>query len=127
MLEKLGGRKAIFAIVGIVVGAITVALNGDVPANYLNLLQFIIGAFIGGNVLSKAALAVTVAKASKADAPPAAPAAVSLSTESTEAIEEARAHAAAANAKVDEIGRAVQTSNKALEYIINYINAANKK
>lgn len=56
--EKVGGRKLIATVLVLAAGGVLVATNGDVPDNYLVLLQTALGAFVGGNAVSKIVAAV---------------------------------------------------------------------
>jgi hypothetical protein len=57
MLDTLG-RKVIAALVVIAVAMGCVALKGDVPTNFLDLLKVVFGAFIIGNGVEHVAAAV---------------------------------------------------------------------
>ncbi len=50
LIDKLGGRKVVATVLALAAGGIAVAFKGDVPANYLALLQTALGAFVGGNI-----------------------------------------------------------------------------
>ena len=55
MFEKLGGRKFLATSLTVVAGMVVMFIKGDIPPNFLNLLEVAIGAFVGGNVLSNVA------------------------------------------------------------------------
>ncbi len=48
-MNKFGGRKVVVTVICLIVGGILALIKGDVPTNYLVLLQTIISAFILGN------------------------------------------------------------------------------
>lgn len=50
MLDKIGGRKTIVAVIVFITGLIVTHLKGDVPPNLLQLLSIVFGAFVVGNV-----------------------------------------------------------------------------
>lgn len=58
MLEKLGGRKAAISLVTVLICVGVVAIKGDVPAGLSDMLKFILGSFIVGNVGADAVAAV---------------------------------------------------------------------
>lgn len=53
LISKLGGRKLVVTTASVAVGALIVYLKGDVPPNFLTLLEVAIGAFVGGNVANQ--------------------------------------------------------------------------
>jgi hypothetical protein len=69
MIDKLGGRKAFFSLVAIIVGVAIAFIKGDLPPNLLNLLQFVLGAFVTGNLVAGATDAVTAVQSAKAENP----------------------------------------------------------
>ncbi len=53
MFEKLGGRK-LFVALAVGGAGMTVAYNkGDIPVNLLQLLEVIMGAFMGSNIMAQ--------------------------------------------------------------------------
>jgi hypothetical protein len=48
-MNKFGGRKVVVTVICLIVGGALVLIKGDVPNNYLVLLQTILSAFILGN------------------------------------------------------------------------------
>lgn len=52
MISALGGRKVVVAIVVTLIGVGAVFLKGDVPPNFLSLLQTVFGAFVAGNMFA---------------------------------------------------------------------------
>ena len=74
MFERFGGRKMFVATVTVAVCIVTVIIKGDVPQGFKEILEYILGVFIGGNVLSDAASAfANKAPAAQPAAPPAVP------------------------------------------------------
>lgn len=65
MFEKFGGRKMFVATVTVAVCIVTVIIKGDVPPGFKDILEYILGVFIGGNVLSDAASAFANKNASQ--------------------------------------------------------------
>jgi hypothetical protein len=53
LIKNLGGRKLIITTASVMLGAVLVYLKGDIPPNFLTLLQVAIGAFVGGNVANQ--------------------------------------------------------------------------
>lgn len=68
-MEKFGGRKLAVSLLVLVVGLAISLYKGDIPPNLLNLLEMVIGAFVGGNVLAKA-LGVAVQRKTEPLPPP---------------------------------------------------------
>lgn len=114
LIDKLGGRKMLATTLALAAGGITVAAIGDVPANYLALLQTALGAFVGGNIAEHWSKNLKAAKAE--DTP---------IIFSTQAVQE---QVATVEAKVDTqtellmaVGQSVQAVNEILA------NARSKK
>lgn len=57
MLSKIGGRKLAISALVLVVCLGMVAIKGDVPPGMADMLKYILGVFIGGNVLADVASA----------------------------------------------------------------------
>ncbi len=72
MINSIGGRKAAISFATVIICVAVVALKGDVPAGLGDMLKFILGSFILGNVGAD----VVAVAASKASATP--PAVVEL-------------------------------------------------
>ena len=53
MINLLGGRKAAALLIMALLGIGTVVWKGDVPANFLSLMEFLFAAYVAGNVGSK--------------------------------------------------------------------------
>lgn len=49
-INKIGGRKMLAVGLALLAGGAAVYFRGDVPVNFLALLQTILGAFVGGNI-----------------------------------------------------------------------------
>ena len=64
IVSKLGGRKIFATILVLVTGTAAVFLRGDIPANFLALLQTVLGAFVGGNIAEHWAKNLSAAKSS---------------------------------------------------------------
>jgi hypothetical protein len=58
MLELIGGRKVLVSFVVLVVGVGVTAFKGDLPPNFLLLLQVVVGAYVAGNSINAVAGAV---------------------------------------------------------------------
>ena len=58
MIDNIGGRKILAAIVVMALAVGAVLLKGDVPPNFLQLLQVVFGAFVLGNGIEHVAGAV---------------------------------------------------------------------
>lgn len=52
MLEQIGGRKLAISIVALLISVGAVIVKGDVPPGLSSMLQFLVGAFIAGNVIT---------------------------------------------------------------------------
>lgn len=81
MLESIGGRKMAISAVTVLICCVTVFIKGDVPAGLADMLKFILGSFIVGNVGADVVAAVTAKKAeasSEEPAPVAAPLAAAI-------------------------------------------------
>lgn len=63
MIDQMGGRKLAALVVMMLMGVGAVILKGDVPVNFLSLLEWVFGGFIIGNGIEHAAGAVGAAKA----------------------------------------------------------------
>jgi hypothetical protein len=61
MIEQIGGRKMVAVLVCVVIGVAAVFIKGDVPANFLSLVEFLFGAFVVGNGVEHAAGAYSAA------------------------------------------------------------------
>jgi MFS-type transporter involved in bile tolerance (Atg22 family) len=53
MIEQLGGRKFIFAVLAAVLVFALVILKVVTPEDFLNLLKFLLATYTAGNVVSK--------------------------------------------------------------------------
>lgn len=75
MFEKLGGRKLVASILTVLIGLGAVAIKGDVPVNFLDLLIAVLITFVGGNGVEHIALAYKARHGAVVpSAPPAEPA-----------------------------------------------------
>lgn len=50
MVERIGGRKVLVAIITITLALGIVLVHGDLPDNFTNLLEVVFGAFVTGNM-----------------------------------------------------------------------------
>lgn len=48
-IKALGGRKSFVALLALIAGGVTVGFKGDIPINFLTLLQSLVGAYVAGN------------------------------------------------------------------------------
>lgn len=55
VIDQLGGRKAFALLIMSLLGVGAVVWKGDVPSNFMSLMEFIFGAFIAGNAVEHAA------------------------------------------------------------------------
>ena len=62
MIDQMGGRKIAALIVMMLLGVGAVVLKGDVPVNFLSLMEWVFGGFIIGNGIEHAAGAVSGAR-----------------------------------------------------------------
>lgn len=104
MLDAMGGRKVVVALIIFITGMIVTAIKGDVPANLLQLLSIIYGSLVVGNIGEYAFGAFS----SKAAAP--APGAVTK--------EELQAHMEEMRALISKQSEATATVQQALSMII---------
>ena len=58
MFEKIGGRKVAISLVTVAICVGVVVIKGDVPGGLGDMLKFILGSFIVGNVGADAVAAV---------------------------------------------------------------------
>jgi hypothetical protein len=58
MIDSIGGRKVLAAAIVMALAVGAVLLKGDVPPNFLQLLQVVFGAFVLGNGIEHVAGAV---------------------------------------------------------------------
>lgn len=59
MIDQIGGRKLAALILMVLIGVGTTLWKGDVPANFLTLMEFAFGAFVAGNAVEHGANAYT--------------------------------------------------------------------
>jgi hypothetical protein len=69
LIDSIGGRKVLAVIIMLVLGVGAVLLKDDVPPNFLNLLQFLFGAFVVGNAVEHASNASIEKAAAKGGGP----------------------------------------------------------
>lgn len=106
MFEKFGGRKMFVATVTVAVCIVTVIIKGDVPQGFKEILEYILGVFIGGNVLSDAASAF----ANKTAAAP---------QEVPQEVSQAAAPAAPAADSLAAVQAALDVQSSALSHLVN--------
>ncbi len=111
--ETKGSRKIIITFVTMAAGIGAVALKGDVPTNFLTLLQTLAGAFVVGNGVEHAA------RAMKKDASAGAPLVVDVPGVGT-ALGQLEDQAST----LEAISNGVQTSNQALAFLVEYVKRA---
>jgi len=66
MIQHVGGRKFLAALVMLMVAGGLVALKGDIPPNAMTFLEFVFGALITGNVATKISNAVAASRSAPA-------------------------------------------------------------
>lgn len=69
MIDQIGGRKVLALTVLMLLGVGTVIWKGDVPANFLTLLEFAFGAFVAGNAVEHGAQAYSSVNSSDSPDP----------------------------------------------------------
>lgn len=114
MFEKLGGRKAVMSLLAIIVGLVVVFIKGDVPANFLSLIQFVVGVFVGGNVASTISHGISVKKAPQAKNEEAELALNGLTHSVTQL-----------QSTLDEVAKATQLNQQGLAFIVSKIGPQN--
>lgn len=70
MIDSIGGRKVVMALVVATIGVAVVFFKGDIPANLLALLQVVFGAFVVGNGVEHYTSARASAAASEGEPDP---------------------------------------------------------
>jgi hypothetical protein len=63
MIDMIGGRKVLAALVVLIVGIGVVLMKGDIPPNLLSLMQVVFAAFVAGNGVEHVAGAYAETKA----------------------------------------------------------------
>lgn len=106
MFEKLGGRKAAISLVTVLICVGVVVIKGDVPAGLSDMLKFILGSFIVGNVGADAVAAVAARKESEP-------------TQVEDAPEQGRLEAI--DTKLAEVLNATVVNQQGLAYIVERI------
>jgi hypothetical protein len=69
MVDKIGGRKVVVALITLALGIGAVFLRGDIPPGLLTLMQTLFGAFVAGNMFEYASEAYTTVKSAAPTAP----------------------------------------------------------
>jgi hypothetical protein len=101
--KAIGQRKIFISLVLLVAGIATVALKGDVPANFLTLMQTLVGAFVAGNGIEHLSKALTKPGATEL-------AATGPDTQTKEAIA--------------ELAKGIQAANQGTAFLVQYVQAA---
>jgi len=115
MINAVGGRKALLAVSCLILGVVLAVKLGDVPANLLSLIQFILGAFVTGNVVNSAVYEFTSKKET--------PAVPEVDLEPLKAkVDELNQVVQAIQASQAEITSSVKLSQDGLAFIIQKIN-----
>lgn len=113
MIEKLGGRKTVTLIIVLLVSIATIAMKGDIPANFLMLLQTVFGAYVLGNGVEHVSK-----KKAKEEAVPV------VNEEAARAGQEAvlalNANLIGMNERLDVIAQAIGSSNEGIKYLVEY-------
>lgn len=53
MIQQIGGRKFVGALVMLAIAGVLVWAKGDIPSNTMSFMEFIFGALVTGNSVSK--------------------------------------------------------------------------
>lgn len=88
MIDAIGGRKVAALLVMMVLGIGLVVARGDVPTNFMSLMQFAFAAFIAGNAVEHSAGAYVEARVPEPAANPLNDEAVNKLLESAHATQE---------------------------------------
>jgi hypothetical protein len=111
MIDKLGGRKAIIAVLIVALGVGAVLLKNDIPTNFEHLLEIIFGTFVLGNVTNT--VVATRAGAIDSDTTQPAPAPdFSPITAELQAIK----------AQNETITQALSTSQQGIGFLCSYVS-----
>lgn len=70
MIEAIGGRKVLIVAGAVLLGIGLVVVKGDVPQNFLTLLQYAVGLFMAGNAVEHTARAYAGASDTAPEAAP---------------------------------------------------------
>lgn len=115
LIDAVGGRKALLAVTCLILGVALAIHLGDVPANLLSLIQFILGAFVTGNVVNSAVYELTSKKE--------APAIPEVDLEPLKAkIDELNQVVQAIQNNQAELTEAVKLSQNGLAFLIEKVN-----
>jgi hypothetical protein len=115
MFEKIGGRKLVISALVFLIGGILVALMGDIPPNFLTLMEVTVAAFMGGNAAS--ALAGAIGK--NRVAPPAAdPEATAAAKQIYAGLEVLHAQLNEVKAVSTEVGKSVGVIQQAVNAVL---------
>lgn len=115
MIDAIGGRKIVAALVILAVGVAVVIMKGDIPANLLSLLQVVFGAFVIGNGVEHVANAVTA----RAEAAQVAPQEAAPVVDHTPFLDAVTSRLDALEAATAQSNQGIGLANQALEFIIN--------
>ncbi len=144
MIDKVGGRKALMLVITLASGIGCVALKGDIPANFLMLLQTIFGGFIVGNGmehLSNARRAAPKEVPVEAVSAPVSPEPEDEGYDGVSEVEDLESHSEhLANDTIVDISEkldttmeqiglmsdSISTHSAALDYLVNYVQAQEK-
>jgi hypothetical protein len=113
MIDHMGGRKLVAALVILLVGVGVVALKGDIPANMLALLQTLFGALVLGNAVEHAAAAHVEAKK-----------AAVVATEQPPVVDTIEELHAELSAKLDAQAEATASTAQGVSALLQYVHRA---
>lgn len=105
MIDAIGGRKVLVILATFLIGVGLVVAKGDLPPNFLTLLEFLVGFFMAGNVFEHAATAYTT-----------------VNTTATPGVDLTDVHA-----KLDAQSEAIATTQQGVGALVNYVNGASQK
>lgn len=127
MIDSLGGRKAVIAVLIVALGVGAVLIKGDIPANFQHLLEVVFGTFVIGNVSTTVSAHVTGVADSTTPASTAtvesAPANAQDEWRATQAVDLSPvvADLQAIKAQNETIAQALTTSQQGIGFLCNYV------
>jgi len=115
MIDQIGGRKAAIALLIVALGVGAVLIKGDIPANFMHLLEVIFGTFVIGNVSTTVSAHVSgVAEGAESTKP----------VESTPAVDLTPVVSALSDIKQqnETVIQALSTSQQGIGFLCSYVS-----
>lgn len=103
MIDAIGGRKVLVILATFLVGIGLVVVKGDLPPNFLTLLEFLVGFFMAGNVFEHAANAYTTVNSAP------------------------QADLTDVHTKLDSLTAAAETTQQGVGALVTYVNGTAQK